>query len=59
MKEILTIILLLLTIVGIPVRAHAQNFTISNDSAKKSMDVSGQFNGAEVQLPAVNKQPEF
>jgi hypothetical protein len=54
-----TIIFLVLMIAGTSMPLHAQNFIIVSDSSKSSIDVYGQFNGAEVQLPAVKKQPEF
>lgn len=57
MKGTFTIILFVLTIIGIPALLHAQSFTI--DTTKKSMDISGQFNGAAINLPAVKKRPEF
>ena len=59
MKLTSIIIILVLTIAGIPASIHAQTFTIVNDSSKKSVDITGHFNNAEIQLPAVKKQPEF
>ncbi len=49
--------LLLISILGTPTLIRAQSFTI--DSSKKSMDITADFNGASVHLPAVNKLPEF
>ena len=50
---------LMLIIVLAPATIHAQSYTVTNDSSKRSIDISGQYNGAEIQLPAVKKQPEF
>ncbi len=57
MKLASTIILLTFATLGIPSLASSQSFTI--DSSKKSMDITGDFNGAAIHLPAVKKRPEF
>ena len=57
MKLTSVIILLMLNVIAIPALVHAQSYTI--DTAQRSMDVSGDFKGAELHLPAVKKIPEF
>ncbi len=59
MKVISIIIISVLATLSIPAKLNAQSFVISDDSSKKSIDISGQFNNAEIHLPAVKKQPEF
>jgi hypothetical protein len=57
MKVTAIIILLLLAIAGATAPVYAQSFTV--DSAKKSVDFSGDFGDAEIQLSAVKKLPAF
>ena len=59
MKLTLKIILLVLTTIGSSIKTNAQIIVLPNDSSLKSIDVSGQFNNAEIHLPGVKKQPEF
>ena len=40
-----------------PIEVFAQTFTI--DSSKKSIDISGDFNDAEMHINSVEKHPEF
>jgi hypothetical protein len=51
------IIILTLSITGTPAMVYGQNFT--RDSSGKSIDVSGQFNDAEIHTNVVKKKPEF
>lgn len=59
MKLTLKIILLVLTTIGSSIKTNAQIIVLPNDSSLKSIDVSGQFNNAEIHLPGVKKLPEF
>jgi hypothetical protein len=49
--------LLLLQALVTPKFLRAQGFSV--DSSQKSMDISGDFHGASIHLPAVKKTPEF
>jgi hypothetical protein len=57
MKFLLNNIVFVVLLFLFPLFIHAQQFTV--DSSKKAIDISGNFNGAEINLPAVKKQPEF
>ncbi|MEO7444870.1 MAG: hypothetical protein ABIT96_09785 [Ferruginibacter sp.] len=57
MKVTSVIILLVFTIAVTPTLLHAQSFTI--DTLNNSIDVSGNFNGGEIHLPAVKSRPDF
>ena len=57
MKISLNLILSLFIIVGTPSFLYAQKFII--DSTNNTVDFSGQFNGGEIHLSAVKKQPDF
>jgi hypothetical protein len=57
MKVISINIFLLLAITGTPALLYPQSFTV--DSAKKSIDFSGDFGDAEIHLSAVKKLPSF
>ena len=57
MKVTSIFILLFLAIFANQTSLFAQSFTI--DSSKKTIDISGNFNKSEIQINAVEKQPEF
>jgi hypothetical protein len=57
--KLASIIMLIFVLTGVTFSLHAQSFTIANDSGRNSIDISGSFNGAEVNLPAVKKLPQF
>ncbi len=52
-------IVLVVAVLGISPMLYAQRVTIATDSAKKTVDFSGNANNAEIQLPSVEKRPEF
>ncbi len=57
MKLASTFILFVLASLGITTVTYSQSFTI--DSSQKFIEIDGKFNGAEVNLPAVKKRPQF
>jgi hypothetical protein len=57
--KLASIIVLIFVLTEVSFSVHAQSFTIANDSGRNSVDISGPFNGAEVNLPAVKKLPQF
>ncbi len=59
MKFLLIVHLLVLITCAKVNFCYAQNLIISKDTAKVSLDVTGNFNGAEVYLPSIKKKPDF
>jgi hypothetical protein len=57
--KLASIIMLIFVLTGVTFSLHAQSFTIANDNGRNTIDISGPLNGAEVNLPAVKKMPQF
>ncbi len=59
MKFLLIAPVLVLISFACSIDCIAQNLIISTDSSTLLLDVTGDFNKAEIQLPALHKKPDF
>ncbi len=57
MKSTFSITLFLLSMMVVPAFLQAQSVLL--DSSNKSIEIAGDYNGAEIHLAAVKKRPEF